>query len=82
MQRSSLRRINYTAVILPALLINVFTSIDSHAANSTSGKATVYSDHFKGKKTATGETYKPNELTTASNKLPIGSKVLLTSSSP
>jgi rare lipoprotein A len=39
------------------------------------GKATIYSDKFAGKKTATGETYKPHEMTAASNKLPLGSKV-------
>jgi rare lipoprotein A len=39
------------------------------------GKATIYSDKFAGKKTATGSTYKPQQMTAASNKLPLGSKV-------
>jgi rare lipoprotein A len=45
------------------------------AADHASGKATVYSGHFAGKKTANGQTYDPNKLTGASRTLPIGSKV-------
>ncbi len=49
----------------------------SIAADQAAGKATIYSDKFSGKKTATGETYKPHEMTAASNKLPLGSKVVV-----
>lgn len=47
------------------------------AANKTSGKATIYADSFNGKKTATGARYKKNEVSVASNKLPLGSKVMI-----
>ena len=45
------------------------------AAEKTSGKATVYSSSFKGKKTANGEKYDSQAMTGASNKFPLGSKV-------
>jgi rare lipoprotein A len=77
MRKSSSRQFNNILVILPAILLNVCAASQTNAASATSGKATVYSDHFKGKKTASGETYKPGELTAASNKLPIGSKVVV-----
>jgi rare lipoprotein A len=41
------------------------------------GKATVYSNSFSGKKTATGEKYKKDAMTAASPSLPLGSKVLV-----
>ncbi|CAN5315957.1 hypothetical protein BH10CYA1_BH10CYA1_54700 [soil metagenome] len=47
------------------------------AANRTTGKATVYADSFNGKKTATGATYKKNGVSVASNKFPLGSKVMV-----
>ncbi|CAN5208157.1 hypothetical protein BH10CYA1_BH10CYA1_59310 [soil metagenome] len=47
------------------------------AAPKTHGKATVYSDSCNGKKTANGEIYKSQNFTAASNKLPIGAKVLV-----
>jgi rare lipoprotein A len=77
MQKSSSRPINYLLFVLPAILLNICAASGIQAANTTTGKATVYSDHFKGKKTASGERYKPGELTAASNKLPIGSKVVV-----
>lgn len=40
-----------------------------------SGKATIYSDKFNGKRTANGERFRQNQLTAASPYLPIGSKV-------
>jgi rare lipoprotein A len=77
MQKNSSIKINHQLLILPALLLNVCAASEIQAADVTHGKATVYSDHFKGKKTASGETYKPGGLTAASNKLPIGSKVVV-----
>ncbi|MDR3617332.1 MAG: septal ring lytic transglycosylase RlpA family protein [Candidatus Obscuribacterales bacterium] len=70
-------KMNHQLLILPALLLNLCSASEIQAADATHGKATIYSDHFKGKKTASGETYKPGELTAASNKLPIGSKVVV-----
>jgi rare lipoprotein A len=44
-------------------------------APSHTAKASFYSDSFAGKKTASGETYDPDEMTAASKKLPIGTVV-------
>jgi rare lipoprotein A len=41
-------------------------------------KASYYGDEFRGKRTASGERYDPNQLTAASKKLPIGSLVHVT----
>ncbi len=45
---------------------------------SASGKATIYSDKFNGKKTATGEKFRQDKLTAASPHLPLGSRVKVT----
>jgi rare lipoprotein A len=42
------------------------------------GVASVYSDKFKGKKTASGRTFKQNNLTAASRDLPLNSKAKVT----
>ena len=42
------------------------------------GVASFYGDEFAGKKTASGETFKPNEMTAASRTLPLGSRVEVT----
>lgn len=42
------------------------------------GKATYYSDHMAGKKTATGEPYDPKKLTAAHPSLPFGTICLVT----
>lgn len=47
----------------------------AQSAPGPSGKATIYADSFKGKKTASGSRYKPHAMTAASNKLPLGTKV-------
>ena len=51
------------------------TGQQAHCAPKANGKATVYADSFKGKKTASGSRYKPQSMSAASNKLPLGSKV-------
>jgi len=61
-------------LVVLACTVTVSTSVAT-AADKASGKATVYSDSFNGKKTATGATYKKNEVTVASRKFPLGSKV-------
>lgn len=66
--------------LLVLFLLNsslVSTGLSVSAANKTAGKATVYADSLNGKKTATGATYKKNEVSVASNKLPLGSKVMI-----
>jgi rare lipoprotein A len=42
------------------------------------GIASVYSDKFKGKKTASGKTFKQDKLTAASRDLPLNSKAKVT----
>ncbi len=46
-------------------------------ANKASGKATIYSKSFQGKRTTSGEKYNANQVSGASNKFPLGSKVLV-----
>ena len=77
MRKSSSIKIKIALFLAPAALINICALATANAADSTSGKATIYSDHFKGKKTASGQKYKPSELTAASNSLPLGSKVII-----
>ena len=50
---------------------------EDKACAQATGKATIYSDKYVGKKTANGEIYKPHQMTAASNKLPLGSKVIV-----
>lgn len=50
-------------------------SLQAKAAPGANGKATIYADSFAGKKTASGKRYRPHEMTAASNRLPLGSKV-------
>lgn len=45
---------------------------------SASGTATIYSNKFNGRKTATGEKFHQDKLTAASPHLPLGSKVKVT----
>jgi rare lipoprotein A len=42
------------------------------------GDASLYSDHFQGRKTATGERFTQNKLTAASPDLPLGTNVTVT----
>lgn len=42
------------------------------------GAASFYSDRFRGRKTATGETFSQNKLTAASRDLPLGTRVTVT----
>ena len=58
-------------------LVSALASVPSEAANKITGKATVYSHRFEGRKTATGETFHSQSMTAASNRFPLGSKVLV-----
>jgi rare lipoprotein A len=49
-----------------------------HPTKRRVGKASVYHDHFQGRKTATGETFSQHKLTAASRELPLGSKATVT----
>lgn len=64
-------------ISLSIFLLSAFMAPNVSAANKTSGKATIYADSFNGKRTASGKTYRKNEISVASNKLPLGSKVLI-----
>jgi rare lipoprotein A len=49
-----------------------------HAGETLTGKATYYPSRLNGHKTSSGETFRQNENTAASNKLPIGTDVKVT----
>ncbi len=68
--------IKYLLVAVSIGAVAIYPS-SAQSADSASGKATVYSGSFKGKKTATGDTYNPQAATAASRTLPLGSKVLV-----
>jgi rare lipoprotein A (peptidoglycan hydrolase) len=57
---------------------NVHGADKTAAQHGGSGKATIYSDKFNGKKTANGERFSQGGMTGASPSLPIGSKVKVT----
>jgi len=42
------------------------------------GQATYYADKFRGRRTASGERYRPSQLTAAHRALPFGSRVRVT----
>ncbi len=66
-----------TGFLLVAVIITTSVCLEARAASKTQGKATIYSNSFNGKKTANGDTYRSNKISAASNKLPLGSKVLI-----
>ncbi|MGA2409975.1 MAG: septal ring lytic transglycosylase RlpA family protein [Candidatus Binataceae bacterium] len=49
-----------------------------HPGETLTGKATYYPSRLNGHKTSSGETFRQNENTAASNKLPIGTEVKVT----
>ncbi len=53
-------------------------SIPAASGSSQIVKASYYGDEFRGRRTASGERYDPNQLTAASRKLPLGSLVHVT----
>jgi rare lipoprotein A len=70
-------RIPFLWTIQLAAVLVVAQSQSVVAAEKTSGKATIYSGSFNGKKTASGSTYNHHAVSVASNRLPLGSKVLV-----
>ena len=54
---------------------NNASSLEVPVGDILSGKASFYSDSFDGEVTASGDTYKKNELTAAHQTLPFGTKV-------
>jgi peptidoglycan lytic transglycosylase len=63
--------------MMTLLVMLVTVSMADHATARTGevGVATFYSDKFEGKRTASGDIYRKNELTAAHKKLPFGTKV-------
>lgn len=57
---------------------SVATPTVASAAGVETGLAAVYSDKLHGRKTASGQVYDRNKLTTAHNALPFGTKVKVT----
>jgi len=49
-----------------------------HSGETLTGKATYYPNRLNGHKTSSGETFRQNENTAASNKLPVGTDVNVT----
>jgi rare lipoprotein A len=49
-----------------------------HAGETLTGKVTYYPNRLNGHKTSSGETFRQNENTAASNKLPLGTEVKVT----
>jgi rare lipoprotein A len=79
-----MKRMKRLAAVFPeplkacTLFILAFSIINAQAAaasDSATGKATVYSNSFSGKKTASGDRFNQQAPTAASNKFPLGSKV-------
>jgi len=67
-------------IIIQALVLMVVfnaTLLDAMAKNGTCGNATVYSDKYQGKRTASGGRYDKRSMTAASSTLPLGSKILV-----
>lgn len=61
------------------MLLIYFGAISTsvQAAHKTTGKATVYANCLHGKRTASGAIYSKNKLSAASNRFPLGSKVIV-----
>ena len=66
---------NITLIAFALTVVIAQCGQPAKSAPRASGKATIYADSFKGKKTASGSRYKPQAMTAASNRLPLGTKV-------
>ncbi|MFN8655252.1 MAG: septal ring lytic transglycosylase RlpA family protein [Candidatus Obscuribacterales bacterium] len=67
-----MNRVFSAIVVILALAGTVQTAC---FAAKVAGKATVYSDSYQGKKTASGARYNRHAMTAASAQLPLGTKV-------
>lgn len=67
----------FKAMILSLGSLVLYTAAGALAVDKESGKATVYSNKFEGRKTANGQRFSQHKLTAASPNLPMGSKVLV-----
>lgn len=64
--------------VLIALTICLFSVTPAICQKTIKGKASYYAKHFEGRKTATGEVFKNNEFTAASNRFKLGTYVKVT----
>ena len=64
------------ALLASAVIVVVASAAPSPPAQR--GLASVYSDHFNGKKTASGERYDSSGLTAAHRTLPLGAEIRVT----
>jgi rare lipoprotein A len=72
----SKRFLNYLAISLASIAISACGS--SKSTFTQSGQGSYYADKFDGRRTASGDTYRPGQLTAAHNTLPFGTKLKVT----
>jgi rare lipoprotein A len=72
--RHATRQLRLSALIA-AFVCSGVLNFSAHAATGT---ATYYADRFEGRKTASSETFRQNEMTAAHNALPFGTRVKVT----
>lgn len=65
-------------MVVMTLLALVLTMIQPAHSETLTGVASWYGPGFHGKKTASGEVFDQNQLTIASQEIPLGSKVKIT----
>lgn len=73
---SSQRFFNYFIISLTALAAAACGG--SKSLFTQSGEGSYYADKFDGRRTASGEPYRPGQLTAAHNTLPFGTKLKVT----
>ena len=67
---------NYLTISLTALVLAACGG--SKSLFTQSGDGSYYADKFNGRRTASGEPYRPGQLTAAHNTLPFGTKLKVT----
>jgi rare lipoprotein A len=72
----SKRTLKHLTISLCSLVISACGS--SKSTFTQSGQGSYYADKFDGRRTASGATYRPGQLTAAHNTLPFGTKLKVT----
>ncbi|WP_215224514.1 septal ring lytic transglycosylase RlpA family protein [Echinicola shivajiensis] len=65
----------FNLLIIVIFLLSSCASISHKGSRSEKGLASYYANKFNGRKTASGERYRPSELTAAHRTLPFGTLV-------